>query len=235
MTTSASAIDVVERRGRLDAELAEAIGRHERVVRDDAHAEPERATCDLAADPPEPEHAECLPGELDSREARPIPATRRQRGVCLRHVASEREEERDRMLGGRVDGRLGCVRDDDAAAGRGLDVDVVDPDACPPDHLEARGSVDERRVELRRRADHDRVEVADDRREIGLGVLDDVETPSKKLEAGVGDRLANENASLGQTRAASRYASSARAAATPALDRRAALDQERLDRGRAPS
>ena len=38
---------------------------------------------------------------------------------------------------------------------------------------------------------------------------------SQKLEAGVGDRLANEDAGLAQTRAASWYASSARAAATP--------------------
>ena len=175
MTTSAWRVDLLERAGRFDAELAEPIRGDERVVRDDAHPEPERAMRDLAADPSESEHAERLPGELDSREARPIPRSGRERSVRLRDVPGEREEERDRMLGGGVDGRLGGVRDDDPAAGRRLDVDVVDADACPSDHLEAICALDERRVDRRRRADDDRVEVADDRGEIRLRVLDDVE------------------------------------------------------------
>ena len=93
----------------------------------------------------------------------------------LRDVAGEREEERDRVLGSGVDGRLGGVRDDDPAAGRGLDVDVVDADACASDDLEAFRLLDESRVDRRRRADDDRVVVADDRGEIRLRVLDDVE------------------------------------------------------------
>ena len=130
-------VDLLERAGRFDTELAEPIGGHERVVRDDAHPQPERAMRDLAADPSQPEHAERLPRQLDSREARPIPGSGRERGVRLGDVPGEREEERDRMLGSGVDGRLGGVRDDDAAAGRRLDVDVVHADACPSDDLEA--------------------------------------------------------------------------------------------------
>ncbi len=69
-------VDLLERAGRLDPELAEAIGGDERVVRDHAHPEPERAMRDLAADPPEAEHAERLPRELDAREALPDPRCR---------------------------------------------------------------------------------------------------------------------------------------------------------------
>ncbi len=54
-----------------------------------------------------------------------------ERRVRLRHVASEREEKRDRVLGSGVDGRLGSVRDDDPAPGRRVDVDVVDPRRPP--------------------------------------------------------------------------------------------------------
>ena len=45
----------------LDAEVAEAVDPHERVVRDDRHPEPERAARDLLADPPEADDAERLP------------------------------------------------------------------------------------------------------------------------------------------------------------------------------
>ena len=168
-------VDLLERSCRLDAELAEPIRGHERVVRDDAHPEPERAMGDLAADPSQSEHTERLAGELDSRETCPIPDSGRKCSVCLRQVARQREQERDRMLSCGVDGRLGSVRHDDPAAGCRLDVDVVHADACPSDDLEAVCVLDERRIDRRRRADDDRVVVADDRGEIRLGVLDDIE------------------------------------------------------------
>ncbi len=66
----------------------------------------------------------------------PIPGAGRERGVRLRNVAREREQERDRVLGRGVDGRLGGVRDDDPAARRRVDVDVVHADSGAPDDLE---------------------------------------------------------------------------------------------------
>ena len=102
----------------VDAELAEAIGRDERVVADHVHAEPERATGDLAADPAEAEHAERLVGKLDPAPARALPAAFLQRRVSLRDVPGERHQQADRVLGGGDDGRVGSVRDDDAPAGR---------------------------------------------------------------------------------------------------------------------
>ena len=67
----------------------------------------------------------------------------------------------------------------------------------------------------RGRADDDRVEVADDLRELGVAVLDDVEAAAEELEAGLRDLFADEDARVSQTRAASWYASSARSIATP--------------------
>ena len=149
---------------------------------------------DLASDPSQAEHAQRLPRELDAGEALPVPDSRRERGVRLRHVAREREQERDRVLRSGVDRRLGGIRDHDAATGRRVDVDVVHPHAGAPDDLEPHAALDERGVERRRRAHDDRVEVADDRRQIGLGVLDHLEPPPQKLEPGVRDSLADEDA-----------------------------------------
>ncbi len=187
-------VDLLGRRRRLDTELAEAIGRDEGIVGDDAHAEAERTVRDLASDAPEAQHAERLPGELDPGEALAVPRSRGQRRVRLGHVARECEEQCDRMLGSGVDRRLGRVRDDDAASRRRVDVDVVDPHSGTPDDLELLAALDERRVERRRGPDDDRVEVADDRGEVGLGVLDNLESPAQKLEPGVRDRLADEDA-----------------------------------------
>ena len=130
-------VDVVGRLDALDAELAEPLDGDERVERDDAHAETERAARDLLADAPEAEHAERLAGELDAAVLLALPAALLQRGVRLRDVARERDEQPDRVLGRRDDGRLGRVRDDDAAPRRRLDVDVVDSDARAADHLQA--------------------------------------------------------------------------------------------------
>ena len=143
----------------LDAELAEPVVGDERVVGDDLHPEADRAAGDLLADPAEAEHAERLPLELDAAPLRPLPAALLERGVRLRDVARERDHQPDGLLGGRDDRRLRCVRDDDAASRRGLDVDVVDADAGAPDHLQVRRALDQVGGELRRRADHDRVVV----------------------------------------------------------------------------
>ena len=125
-------VDVLGRLDAVGAELAEPLGRDERVVRDDAHAEPERAAGDLLPDPAEAEDAESLAGELDAAVRVALPAALLERGVRLRDVARERDEQADRVLGGGDDRRLGRVRDDDAAPGRRLDVDVVDPTPARP-------------------------------------------------------------------------------------------------------
>jgi hypothetical protein len=120
-----------------------------------------------------------------------------QRGVRLRDVAHERDEQSNRVLGGRDDGRLGRIRDHDPAAGRGVHVDVVDPHAGAADHLQAFRALDQLRGELRARADDDRVVVADQLLERSLAVDDDIETVAEELDPRLGDRLANEDLRLG--------------------------------------
>ena len=120
------------------AELAEALGDDERVVADDAHPEPQRAPRDLAPDPAEAEDAEGLVGQLDSAPARALPAPLLQRGVRLRDVAGERDEQADRVLRGGDDRRLRGIRDDDSPARGRCDVDVVHAHARATDHLQQR-------------------------------------------------------------------------------------------------
>ena len=116
-----------------------------------------------------------------------------QRGMGLRDVAREGDQQADRLLRGRDDGRVGRVRDDDPAVGRRIDVDVVDPDAGPADHLQPAGALDQVGGQLGRRADDDRVVVADRLREIGVAVDVDVEVLAEELDARLGDRLADED------------------------------------------
>ena len=187
-------VDIRRGRGRLDAELAEAVDGDERVVGDDAHAEPEPTPRDLPSDPPESEDAERLAGELDPGEALALPGAGRQRRMRLWDVSREREKERDRVLRRRVDRRLGGVGDDDAASCRRVDVDVVDTHACAADHLQPSRAFDQRGVHPRPGAHDERVEVADDLGQVGVAVLDDVEPALQKLEPRLGDGLADEDA-----------------------------------------
>src|SRR6185312_11341585 len=195
----------------LDPELAESLLGDERVVGDDAHPEPERPPRDLLADAAAAEHAERLALELDATPGRALPAALLQRGVGLRDVAGERHEEADGVLGRRGDRRLGRVGDDDPAPRSRLDVDVVDPHAGAADHLQAVGALDQVGGQLRRRADHDRVVVADPAGQVAVRVDVNVEALAQELDPRLGDRLADEDSHTG----ACSKASSARVTATP--------------------
>ena len=98
------------------------------------------------------------------------------------------------MLGRRHDRRLRCVCDDDAAARRGVDVDVVDSHAGPSDHLQPVGPCDQLGRQLRRRADHDRLVAADRLREVGFAVDVDLEAAlAQETNPGVSDLFADED------------------------------------------
>jgi len=79
----------------------------------------------------------------------------------LWHVAGEREQQRHRVLGRSDHVRLGRVGHEDPALGGGLHIDVVDPDTRAPDCPQPLRAAEQLRVELRGRADQDRVEPAD--------------------------------------------------------------------------
>ena len=117
------------------------------------------------------------------------------------------------MLGGRDDRRLRRVDDEDSQPRRCVDVDVVDSHAGAADHPEARGPLEQGCVELRSRADHDRVVVADDVLQRRLEVDIDVEARPQELDAGLRDRLSDED-----PRHTGAPWNAARACATPAPD-----------------
>ena len=146
----------------LHAQLPKALSGDERVEGDDPHAERQRAPRDLLTDPSEAEQPQGLARQLLPAVARALPAARLHRRMRLRNVPPESEQEPDRVLGGRDDGRLRRVDDEDALPCRGLDVDVVDAHAGAADHAEPLGPLQERCVELRPRADDDRLVVPDD-------------------------------------------------------------------------
>ena len=154
-------VDLGGGRGRLGAELAEALRADERVEGDDVHAERLRARRDELADPAEAQHAQRLLIDLHPAEPRPLPPPRRQRRMRLRHVARQRQHQRDRVLRRRHDVRLRRIGHDDPALGRRRHVDVVHADPRPPDHAQPAGALDHVRGDLRRRPDQQAVVVAD--------------------------------------------------------------------------
>ena len=136
-------VELLARVDPLDAELAEALGGDELVEGDHVHVEGERPAGDELADPAEADHPERLAVELVAAEARPRPLAGGQRGVGLRHVAEQRQRQRQRVLGGGDGVRLGGVGDDDPAVGRGADVDVVHSGAGAPDRPHPVGALDQ--------------------------------------------------------------------------------------------
>ena len=98
-------------------------------------------------------------------------------------------------------------------------------------------ALEQRRRELGGAADDDAVVAADDLLELGVAVLVDVEALAQELDAGGGDRLADQDARpVGQvTRAGSANASSARLTAAPRSIVGAEAREHVLDRRRAPS
>ena len=191
-------------------ELAKAILGDERVVRDHLHPETHRTARDLLADPSEAEHAQRLALELDPAVARAFPPPLLERGVRLRDVPRECDEQPHGVLRRRDDCRLGGIRDDDPAARRGVDVDVVDPHSRPSDHLQPVGPLEDLGGQLRRGADDDRVVVPDPLLERQVAVDVDVELLPQELDSGLGDRLPNEDPeALGHTRVCSNASSAA--------------------------
>jgi hypothetical protein len=65
--STSAPLDHVAELAQLDVERRRPLRRHERVVRDDAHAERPRAPRDLAADPTDADQAERLAVQLDAR------------------------------------------------------------------------------------------------------------------------------------------------------------------------
>jgi len=111
--------------------------RQERIMRGDFHADPARLARDRAADAAQADHAQPLAFEFEAGEAGLGPLPGLHPGVGARHVAREREQQRQRMFGGGAGVAVGGVHHRDAARGGRFHVDGVDAGAGATDHPEA--------------------------------------------------------------------------------------------------
>jgi len=155
-----------------DAERLGPLGREVGIVSRDFHVQADRAVGDDRADIAAADDAEALAVELDPHEARLLPLAGVGRGVGGADLARDREQERDRVLGGGDGVAERGVHDHDALLGRGGDVDVVDADAGAADDAKPARTAEDLGRHLGRRAHREAVIISDRLGEIGLGETD---------------------------------------------------------------
>ena len=129
----------VDVRDQLDAESLRAFRWQVRVEPKHRHLERTATGRDPRTDFSEADQADGLAVQLDADKRGTLPAPRTdQRGMRHRHVTGEGQQQRESVLD-RRDGVAGRgVEHRHPTAGGRRHVDVVDPDAGPADHLEAR-------------------------------------------------------------------------------------------------
>ena len=190
-------VELVRRRGALHPELAEPVGGQVHVEGDHAHTEPARAVGHELPDTTEADDAQRLLVQLHPVELGAIPRAPDQRGVRLRNIAGQREQQGHRVLGRRDDVRLGRVGYDHSAAGGRIDIDVVDADTGTGHDLQAVGLGQQVSIDLGGRADQDAVEVGDASLELGAiprcAQLDLEPGGTQQLDSGIADLLRDEN------------------------------------------
>ena len=158
--------DLRDRRHEHHPHLCGTPGGDVRIVGDQVHAERAGALGDQRAHAAEADDPQGLRVELNALPPLSLPGARGERGVSLGEVASLREEQRHRVLGRGQNVRLGSVHHENAMTGGGLDIHVVQSDARPAHDLEVLGALQEGRVDLRCRADNERVVSLDDRSQL---------------------------------------------------------------------
>ena len=192
-----SRVQVVGGLGALHAELTEALLGHVGVEGHHAHAEAERPLCHELPDAAETEHAERLLVHLHAAELGAVPGAPGERPVRLRNLAREREQQRERVLGGGDHVGLRRVGHDHAALRGRVHVHVVHPHAGAADGLQPLGALEQVGVELGGRADQDPVELADAPLELLLAPvradLDLEPGVAQQLDAGVADLLPDQD------------------------------------------
>ncbi len=125
------------------------VGGQQRVVRCDAHAEIASHARGHARNCAEADEAEALAREFAAHQFGARPLAGGHPGGCKPGLAQQHEGRGDDVFGDRqVVGAAGRV-DRDAAGFAGRNVDVVQPDAEPPDHAQVRGALEQRASHLR--------------------------------------------------------------------------------------
>ena len=121
---------------RLDAKLLGLVGRAGRDRSRGPHFQAAGAGGHGQADPPQPDDAQRLAGQLHAHELLAVPAALEQALIGRGDLPRHGQHQGDRQLGGRDGVAAGRVHHDDALLGGGLDVDVVHADAGPRDRPE---------------------------------------------------------------------------------------------------
>jgi hypothetical protein len=179
-----------------DAELGGAAGLDVGVVGEQGDAEGRQPLGDQHADPPQADHTDGLLGHLHAGELRPGPLPLAQRGVGGRDVPGSGQQQRDGVLGGADDVRGRGVDDQHAALGGGRDVDVVQPDAGPGDHLELGRGRERLGVDLGGRADEHGRGLGERREEGGaVGAVDvaDLDVAAEHLQNAGGELFGDQD------------------------------------------
>ncbi len=155
-----------------DPNTARPFGRQERIVGDHLHFQAQGAPGNDRADIAAADNAERLAEQLDPHKARLFPFPGLRRAVGRGDLAGQREHHRDRVLGRGDRIAVRRIHDDDAALGRGRDVNIINADPGPADHLEGVGGGDQLRGDLGRRAHREPVIPGDAETQLGRAKAD---------------------------------------------------------------
>ncbi len=121
----------------LDVEVAGPVIGQIGIVGDHLHLQPVRPVGDDRADVAATNNAEGLAGQFDPDETGFFPFAGLGRAVGRRNLAGESEHHGNGVFGGGNRVAVRRVHDHDPALGRRGEIDIVDADAGPADHLEA--------------------------------------------------------------------------------------------------
>jgi len=160
------------------------LGGEKGIGHDHPHAQPSGPAHHDAPDVAGTHNAEGAVEEFGALELFLLPLARLQGSRGLGNVARQGDHQRQGVLGGGDVVALGRVHHHDAPGGGRGDVDVVDADARPADHLQLLGPGDHVRRDLGAAADHQALDVGDEFEQfVGAdpGALDHLE-PGRLLE-----------------------------------------------------
>ncbi len=184
-----------------DAHLPGPVSRHVGVVRDEPHPERRRPLCHQGADPTEPHDSQGLAVQLDALPLGAFPPPGDQRRMGLGDVAGLGQQQGHGVLGGGKHVGLGSVDDHHAPAGGGRHVDVVEPDAGPPDDDEIMPGVNDLGGDLGGRTDDQGGRARHLLEQFGRaepgGEVNVVAGSPQQVQTGIGDGLGHQDSGHG--------------------------------------